>query len=304
MTAEECYERGVDHYNKKAYEAALKAFKKATSMNPPSVMQYMYSNLGEVYFDLGDLENASKTLDLYKESTSALVLKGRIEIEEKDYDGAIKSFEEAIRSDPGNLRLFLWTAYAKYLRVESSNPDSNKYQDEMVAIIRELERANKLSEKQGEKEIRPYILYYLGWFYYKSNDHSTAKERLKDCVSLTPKSLIKPTARDLLGNIWNYEIAPSWWRWWLSAPLYCWLKRIVFALLLSSIFLLLLLHPLITEHCPFITINEYTSTILAAILIFFLLSPSIKSIKTKTIEVELRSPPHSFGHILSPEGML
>ena len=111
----------------------------------------------------------------------ALVLKGKIEIEKKYYVNASDSFEAAIGSDLDNWRAHLWNAYAKYLKVEYSlNINDKKYQEEIAAIIRELERANELFKKSGKKEVgaRANILYYLGYFYYKNKALFAAKEKL------------------------------------------------------------------------------------------------------------------------------
>ncbi|MBE9595114.1 MAG: hypothetical protein IMF19_16740, partial [Proteobacteria bacterium] len=159
-------------------------------------------------------------------------------------------------------------------------------------------------KKSGKKEVgaRANILYYLGYFYYKNKDLFAAKEKLKECILLKSKSLIVPRAHELLWNIWNYEIRPPWWRWWLSSPLYCRLKRIVFALLLS-IPSLLLICTLIPEEFHSITVNGPIPIILIALSIFFLFSPSIKSIKTKEIEIELLNSPPSFELVLKPPKM-
>jgi len=297
--------KGIALYNLGGYKEALRAHEKAIEINPKDTSPYANANLGNLFLNLGDLENASENvktaLAINDKFTSALRLKGRIEIEEKNYDGAIKSFEEAIRSDLGNPLLLLWTAYAKYLKIESSfDPGDRKYQEEIFAIIRELERANEVSKKHGEKGVRAYILYFLGCFYHKSRDVFSAKERLKECVSLKSKSPVEPRARELLHNIWNYAIRPPWWRWWWKSPLNCWLKRIGLAFLLFSIFSLLLLHPFIPEWLP---VNWSIYIILIAFLIFLLLSPSIERIKIKPIEVELRSPP-SFEPAFSSASMV
>ena len=232
----------------------------------------------------------------------ALMLKGEIEIEKKDWDSASKSFEAAIRSDLGNLRPLLWNAYAKYLKAEFSlNIKDKEYQEEIVAIIRELERANDLFKKSRKKEVetKANILYYLGYFYYKNNDIFAAKEKLKECVNLKSKSAIEPIARELLGYIWNYEIRPPWWSWWLSSPLHYRLKIFVFGLLLS-IPSLLLIQTLILGYCDVIKVNWsiHKELILIVLPIFFLFSPSIKSIKTKEIEIELLNAPPSFEPVL------
>jgi hypothetical protein len=104
-----------------------------------------------------------------------------------------------------------------------------------------------------------------------------------------------------LDNIWNYEIRPTWWRWWLLSPLDCWLKRVLVFFIFSFLSFLLVFHPFIPIWFS-IEINWHVYIILILFLIFILFSPGIQSIKTKEIEVELHSPP-PLRPILSPVEM-
>jgi len=204
--------------------------------------------------------------------------------------------------DIGNPKHLLWEAYANYLKIKFSlDSKSEKYKEEVIAIIRNLERAASLSEKRG-KEISAYILYFLGCFYLESEDPFTAKEKLEECIRLKSKSSIETSARELLGNIWNYQIRPPWWCWWLNSPLYHWPKKIGFFILVPFIFALLLLHPFIPGWFPCIQVNWTLYGFLIAILIIVLISPSIEYLKVKDFEVALHSPP-SFGPVLSPAVM-
>jgi len=269
-----------------------------------------YTNLGELFFKLGNLkeasENVEKALNIERDLVPALSLQGRIKIEEKNYDSASESFKQAMSLDIDNPIHFLWDTYANYLKVEFSlDSKDKKYQEEVATIIRNLEKMNEtLSKKQNQgKEIRAYVLYFLGHFYLKSNDIFTAKEKLEECIKL--KSSIKAPARELLGNIWNYRIRPPWWRWWLSSPLYRWLKRIGFSILLLLILLisaLLLLHPFIPGWFPSLQTNWSLYVFLIVFLIIILVSPSIEHIQARDIEVELRSPP-PYEPILLPVAM-
>ena len=253
----------------------------------------VYSNLGEIFFSLGNLKdaalNAKNALDREENLTSALVLKGRIAIEEKDYNSASKYFKKAISSDLGNPLPLLWDAHTKYLKAEFSlDPKGKGYQEEITAVIRELERTDKLCK---EEEIREYILYFLGCFYYKTKDILTAKEKLEKCVKLRLKSPIRSLVRELLENIWNYQVRPPLWRWWLGSPLHCWFKRIGFAILLLFIFALILLHPFLPELFPSLKVNWTIYIFVIVLLIIILASPSIERIRARDIEVEMRSPP-------------
>lgn len=288
----------------KRYEEAIKAYEKAIKLNPKEALSY--SNLGELYFDLGNLEDASKmvkeAIKRNKNLASAVTLQGRINIEEKKYDAASKSFKRAISLDIGNPRPFLWEAYASYLKAKFTfGSESKEYQEEVIAIIRNLERALSLIEKPGNI-ISAYILYFLGCFYLKSKDAFTAKKKLEECISLKLKSHIKTSARTLLNNIWNYKIRPPWLRWWLNSPLFTWPKRIVFFILAMFILFfltLLLLHPFISWWFSSLQINWPLYGIFVISLIIILISPSIEYIKVRDFDLAMCSPP-PFEPVLSP----
>jgi tetratricopeptide (TPR) repeat protein len=293
------FAKGVEFDVVGRYEEALKALDKAIEMNPQFALAYTL--LGELFFKLGNLkeasENVENALKIERNLVPALSLQGRIKIEEKDYDAASESFKKAMSRDIGNPKHFLWDIYSSYLKAEFSlDSEDKKYQEEIATIIRNLEKMNEtLSKNQNQgKEIRAYVLYFLGHFYLKSNDIFTAKEKLEECVNLKSKSPIEVPAREFLGNIWNYQIRPPWWRWWLSSPLHRWPKRIGFSILLLFILFistLLLLHPFIPGWFPSIQINWSLYVFLIVFLIIILVSPSIEHIRTRDIEVELHSPP-------------
>ena len=298
------------------YEDAIKAYGIVLEINSENTQAH--NNLGELFFNLGNLEDASKKVeDLLTVKDAllavdknraddayglALSLQARIKIEGLDYNSAGKSFKEAISLGMGKPLLLLWDAYANYLNAEFiTNSKGVRYHEKIVSIIRKLERAKKISEKQGEKETQAYILYFLGYFYYKSNDIITAKETLEECVRKSRDS-IKSTASDLLNNIWNYQIRPNWMYWWLASPLHCWRKRFVFCILLLSIFASFFLHPFISMWFPSLQINLTLFIFFIAFLIFILISPGIERFKAKEFEVEMHTtPPVEF--VLSPATM-
>ncbi|WP_103899353.1 tetratricopeptide repeat protein [Petrotoga halophila] len=291
--------KGVELGEFERHEEALQAYEKAIEIDPKNALAY--TNLGELFFKFGNLKEASDNVDnalnIDEELVPAWSLQGRIKIEEKDYDTASESFKQAMTLDSSNPIHFLWYTYTNYLKAEFSlDSEDKKYQEEITTIIRNLEKMNETlskNSKQG-KEIRAYVLYFLGHFYLKSNDIFTAKEKLEECIKLKSKSPIEAPARELLDNIWNYQIRPSLWRWWFNSPLHRWLKRIGFSILLLLILLilaLLLLHLFVPEWYLSIQINWSLSVFLIVFLIIILFLPNIKRIQIKDIEIELHSPP-------------
>ncbi len=257
------YAKGVALAKVGKHEETKEAYEKAIEIDPKNALAY--TNLGELFFKFGNLKEASekieKALNINGRLVSAWSLQGRIKIEQKAYDAASEAFKKAMYLDIGNPIHFLWDIYAYYLKAEFTlDSKDKKYQEEISRIIRNLEKMNEtLSKNQKqEKEMRAYVLYFLGHFYLKSNDIFTAKEKLEECIKLKSKSSIEAPARELLGNIWNYRIKPLWWRWWLNSPLYCWPKRIGFSILLLLILALLLLHPFIPGWFPSFQINWFS----------------------------------------------
>jgi len=302
--------KGIPLFNLKKYREALESFERAIELDPESIMAYIY--LGYLFLIHDDIKNSSKSikkaLAINDKNGLALLLKGRIEIEKGNYDDAVDSFRKAIYGKLGDVRPLLWIAYAKYLKIEY-HLEGKKYQEEMSTIIRGLERARELSDNI-EGELKACILYFLGYFYYKNNDIYAATERLEECTKLRSwkdlfksKSSVERRACNLLDNLWNYTIRPPWWKWWLYSPFNRWVKRILFSILLLSIFSLLLFHLFFTENLEFIAQNWIFYIASAILLFFFLLSPHIQRFKTKEVgEIELLSPP-TFKPFLSPSMM-
>jgi tetratricopeptide (TPR) repeat protein len=293
--------KGDDLYNLNEYEKALRACKKAIEITPD--YSHPHTTIGALFLKHGNVEKASekaeRALEIKEKNYDALFLKGRIEIEKENYDDAIKILNELATLDMGNPLPIIWNAYARYLRAEfsfnndkesrdgsaekkaekDSSTKDKAYEKEIFAVIRELEKARDLSDNYPNRDVRECILYFLGYFYYKSNDIFTAKERLEECIklesrrrkiweALTSQSIIEEIcrsfksaskveklekvrnfllakstterrARELLDHIWKYKLNPSWWRWWWSSPVHHWLKRTLFVLLLLPLFLLL-----------------------------------------------------------------
>jgi tetratricopeptide (TPR) repeat protein len=235
-----------------------------------------------------------------------------VEIERQAYDRAIDSFKKAISIDLCNPLHLLWQAYASYLHAEFIlGPDNQRYQEQILSIIRGLERAEKLCQGQIKNEIGASILYFLGCFYHKTNDLIHAKERLQKCVKLD--SPLKSSARELLENIWNYEVRPPLWRFWLTAPLYTLRKRILYVLIILSISTLILLYPFMGNNLVvgflgmwfmFVgpPVSAYFYSLVIGIFILILLFPIIRRIKAKDIEVEIHAPP-SFEPLFPPAMM-
>jgi tetratricopeptide (TPR) repeat protein len=288
------------------YEEALRVFHKVIQLNPDSAQAH--SILGEVFFRLGNRDSAYQkaedALSINENNASALSLKGKIQIEQQEYDSAQASFEKAIPFDVGEPRLLVWHSYAEYLAAEfSSDSEGKEYQEKILSIIRELDRAQEIAAGTERDEMRACALYFLGYFYYKGKDIFTAKEKLQQCIEI--ESSVKASAREMLNYIWDYEIRPPWWRWWLDSPTYGWTTRLIFGVLMGLILVLFWLPALKVKWFVSDQAREMKSLLyilyisFVALLVIIVMFPRIESIKAKEIEIELRTPP-PFEFILSP----
>ncbi|MDD4248090.1 MAG: hypothetical protein PHT13_03095, partial [Methanosarcina sp.] len=123
--------------------------------NDPVINNY----LAEYYLTFGDLKNASKYVEnsllVDKKDPFSLGLKGKIKIEEQDYDKSSACFKKAISSDIMNPSYLLWNSYAKYLKAELEFAgDEKKYQDMILAIIRELEKVDTCGSQINKNNIK------------------------------------------------------------------------------------------------------------------------------------------------------
>jgi len=168
----------------------------------------------------------------------------------------------------------------------------SKYQENIIRIIRKLEKAEELSKKSNN-EVRSHILFFSAVLYYKLKDYISAKRKLIECSKLNTSSKIN--ADEFLNYIWNYKIKPPFWTWWLMSPLHTWTKRIIFLLVVFSIITLGLFHPLIyLININYLKINWSIYIIFLILLIAIVVFPNIKRIKTKELEIELNSPPADY----------
>ncbi|AKB24386.1 hypothetical protein MSMTP_0917 [Methanosarcina sp. MTP4] len=337
--------KGIMLYRLNRPSRAREAFSEAREIDPDDVLTH--TNLGWIFLNFGNIEDADSEIDKIlvkkekeeKESQNkrippkntreydvyagrmgwAYCLKGQIMIEKRSYDTALENFEEALKWENTSSLFLLWHAYARYLKAEfryGTRP--KKYQEELVSIIRDLEKI----KSHGTPKINAYALYFLGVYYYKIGNFPSAKDKFVECSSLKSGSPIKESAKKHLDNLWNYQLKPPWWEWWLKDPLHPLSKKIIFSVLsliifgllfpemvigylsfLSFLFEKLLVHPLIatiygtfydTFYDIFSSVDwEYSYgryALTVGLLLFILLSPSIYRIAGKDVEIEIQSP--------------
>lgn len=93
---------GAVENEKKKYPEAEKYLVKAATLSPDSAD--VHSELGRTYFALGRWQEAdaqiSKAIELRPNDTGQHVLMGNIRLRERNAEGALKEFQEAVRLDP------------------------------------------------------------------------------------------------------------------------------------------------------------------------------------------------------------
>jgi tetratricopeptide (TPR) repeat protein len=225
----------------------------------------------------------------------ALDLKGKVEIEQEDYENAMISFNHAFTTS-GDPKFLLWEAYALYLLSEFRSDVDEKTQRKLLHIlIKRLERLQHLALKHKNQEIREQTLYYLGCSYSRYKDYVTAIGKLRECLQENTKSEVSQAARSLLEQDWN-QTRPPLWRWWLHSPsfLNSATKKVVFIATLTVLILIILFflfHPFITILDPSLKLQADWSVylVVAGLLIIILLFPSIENIKTKDLEIKMHA---------------
>lgn len=181
------------------------------------------------------------------------------------------------------------------------NKNTNKYRNDTLSVISMLERAEYFASLSKDDELRAHALYFLAYLYFRCDDAINAKDRLKKCVQLNSK--FKKSAQYFLSYLWDYEIKPPIWRWWLFSPLYTCIRRIIFVVVISFIFFLFLFHPCIWglsmsickifHICNYlIEVNWTVYILLISFLTLILLLPVIHRFKLHDIEFEFNAPSH------------
>ena len=285
------------------YRRALDAYNKIKENSRTAKTWY---NISLAYYYLRDFDRAlnciQKALQLDSYDSAALDLRGKIQVEQEDYQGAMESFVLAFSTD-GEPKFLLWDAYSLYLYLEFSEDIGDRTQRKLLhMLIRKLERleeithsyhrrkALNLSDSISDCEICQQSLYYLGCAYSRYKDYSTAIDRLEQCIQENPNSRVAHAARKLLQQNWS-QVKSSPWKWWLQSPPYLnrRIKKIIafFALTLLVLMIILFLsHPLLGLKDE---VEWSIYLFVASLLLILLLSPGVEQITAKDIEIKMHA---------------
>jgi tetratricopeptide (TPR) repeat protein len=273
------------------YREALKAYDRIGEDRRTEATWY---NVSLAYYYSRDFDRAlnciQKAIDMNSYNSPALDLKGKIHIEQEDYQNAMASFNLAFATN-GDPKFLLWEAYSLYLYSEFSKDIDERTQRKLLnTLIGRLERIEKIVSKHQNREIHEQCLYYLGCAYSRYKDYFTAINRLEQCLRQKFKPEIEQAAKNLLEQNWN-QIRPPLWKWWFQSPspLNSRLKKIIaiftLALLISAA-AFFLLHPLFGLKDK---VEWSLYLFVAGLLLILLLSPSVEQIKAKDVEIKMHA---------------
>ncbi|WP_299491592.1 tetratricopeptide repeat protein [Acaryochloris sp. IP29b_bin.137] len=320
------------------YRRALEAYLR---INENFRTAQTWYNISLVYYYLRDFDQAlnciQKAIEHDCYDSAAWDLKGKIQVEQEDYQGAMTSFNQAFSTD-GEPQFLLWDAYCLYLQLEFSKDIDERTQRKLLHIlIRRLERLKEISEDYHERniskdknlmsreedsatqiggstpqnssksnsdcEICQQSLYYLGCSYSRYKDYSTAIDKLEQCIQKDPGSMVAKSARKLLKQSW-IQIKPSPLKWWLQSSLYL-NRRMKKFVAIFTLTMLILIVIFILFHPLFVWKNRVEWSVyifVASLLLILLLSPGVEQIKAKDIEIKMHASP-PFNPFPSPAKM-
>jgi tetratricopeptide (TPR) repeat protein len=238
-------------------------------------------------------------------------LKGKIAIAQGRFKEAMDAFDNALYGlKSAYPELLLWAAYSDFLYAEyelAKKTDKNEKAKRIAQCVIKLEAARRLSveeKKQNNNEynnsLSVYLLYFLGYVYYRTGDYFSSKQRLIECINISigdndldkDAIQIKQESRELFNYVWERTLNPSFWRWWLFSPVNTDEKRLVFVgivgLIIWTFFSLNLCLPL----AHLIDIDGTTLQLAFIIMLLVILFiPSLQRIKAREIEIEMKIPP-------------
>ncbi|MDY9925539.1 tetratricopeptide repeat protein [Methanosarcina sp.] len=114
--------------------------------------------------------------------------------------------------------------------------------DGLVDNLKIVKAKQFLIKFNRHKEIEAYTLYLLGYFYFRLQDYTTAREKLQESINLRPDARTDKAARELLDNIWKHKIKPPFWTYWFNSPVNTWRRRAFGTFLTLGILLILFVH--------------------------------------------------------------
>lgn len=308
------------------YQEAVRCFGKAVSANPEEISNHLW--YAYVRYLNADLLYNKENIEKDKENEEKA--KENVEKTKENVEKAKENVEKAEignNNSPSNQnRQYTNTKYQQVIlsiiRDLENVPFFSTKQERKYKLFSKLFKHakklnNSLEKEYTEKNLKimkeneAYLLYFLGYLFYNLKDYFSAKEKFRECLSLNSGVPAEKSARQL-SLVCDQHIHTLWWNWWLNtytSTINRLTKGSIF-LILVSVLLMLLIPPDLANNIIYILPFDIASRIpegispvdwkdkvtqnalLSVIIIFILLSPEIKRIKSEQIEIELYTPPN------------
>ena len=197
---------GMINLKMSRWKDAITPFETAVQINPKNGIAYFH--IGNAYEELREFPNAveayKKYLNLNPENPGeAYSRMGLCQVELKDFEGAIVSFNETLKATPADVRIntklaeayqnvgqFDKAAEVYTLLTQISPEDSRIYFNTIIRMYDEAKMPDKAIESiQKMIEIDPTntdLLYNLGYMYQKQEKYNEAIEAYNKVIEIDP----------------------------------------------------------------------------------------------------------------------
>lgn len=236
--AEATYWLADAYYQKKDFSNANKAFQKfikLPSANTLDVYPLAYYNIGYIMMNNGDFNNASQRFKEYinydksadkKKNSDAWMRIGDCYFIQKQYNSAITSYGNAIKTDSRNADYALYQQAMGYGalgktndKINSLNNLTNKHKNSSFydKALYEIGMAHlssndsrsaissfdKLIKEKPRSSYSRKALMKIGMIYYNNDENDKALERLKEVVAHYPNTEESREALNIISNIYR-----------------------------------------------------------------------------------------------------
>jgi len=180
-TAEESYQRGVEHFNSRNLTAAIRFLDLAVQQDPNYVKAYQ--KLGEIYVLQGKYEQAEqnylKAVALDSASISSLLNLGAIQARQGKYQEALNTYQRALDIDPQNPVVLdrLASLQSVISDVHFQKGLELKQRGELDAALEEFQAAKNSSPRQ----LGPLI--EIGYIFLEKKDPEEADKYFQQALA-------------------------------------------------------------------------------------------------------------------------
>jgi tetratricopeptide (TPR) repeat protein len=171
QTVETYTNRGIAYFDKGDYDAAIKEYTQAITLNPEYAVAYY--NRGIAYADKGDddaaIKDYTQAITLNSEDAKAYHNRGYIYYDKGDYDAALKDYTQVITLNPENVNAYYNRGNAYYAKGDDD------------AAIKDYTQTITLNPEYAA------AYYNRGNAYYDKGDYDAALKDYTQAITLNPE---------------------------------------------------------------------------------------------------------------------